>query len=53
VDFHAFKRQGITISEIARRTDHDRITIQAYLAGQRSLGTEIRVATNSFDVFVA
>jgi transposase len=33
VDIHALKRQGMTISEIARRTDHDRKTIRAYLSG--------------------
>ena len=33
VDIHALKRQGMTISEIARRTNHDRKTIRAYLNG--------------------
>ncbi|WP_372492502.1 helix-turn-helix domain-containing protein [Microbacterium kunmingense] len=36
VDIHALKRQGMTISEIARRTGHDRKTIRAYLNGDAS-----------------
>ena len=32
VDIHALKRQGMTISEIARRTDHDRKSGYAVLA---------------------
>lgn len=28
VDIHALKRQGMTISRIARRTNHDRKTIR-------------------------
>lgn len=28
VDIHAFRRQGMTISEIVRRTGHDRKTIR-------------------------
>ena len=35
VDIHALHRQGITISEIARRTGHDRKTIRSYLRGDR------------------
>ncbi|MFT4216222.1 MAG: hypothetical protein QM619_03430 [Micropruina sp.] len=38
MDIHALRRQGMTISEIARRTDHDRKTIRAYLSGQRTPG---------------
>lgn len=52
VDIHALKRQGMTISEIARRTDHDRKTIRAYLSGQRAPGTRQRSAADGFDVFV-
>lgn len=52
VDIHALKRQGMTISEIARRTDHDRKTIRAYLSGQRAPGTRQRGAPDGFDVFV-
>jgi len=53
VDIHALKRQGMTISEIARRTNHDRKTIRAYLAGQRAPGVRQRAVPDSFDVFVA
>lgn len=53
VDIHALKRQGMTISEIGRRTNHDRKTIRAYLAGQRSPGERKRAEPDPFDVFVA
>lgn len=53
VDIHALKRQGMTISEIARRTDHDRKTIRSYLAGQRSPGQRKRADPDSFDKFIA
>ena len=42
VDIHALKRQGMTISEIARRTNHDRKTIRAYLNGERQPGMRER-----------
>ena len=42
VDIHALKRQGMTISEIARRTNHDRKTIRAYLALRTFGGGEAR-----------
>ena len=44
VDIHALKRQGMTISEIARRTHHDRKTIRAYLSGERIPGKRERAA---------
>ena len=53
VDIHALKRQGMTISEIARRTDHDRKTIRAYLAGGRTPGERKRADPDRFDKFVA
>ena len=53
VDIHALKRQGMTISEIARRTNHDRKTIRAYLSGQRTPGVRQRAAPDSFDAFVS
>jgi hypothetical protein len=34
VDIRMLKRRGMTISEVARRTDHDR----SYLAGDRAPG---------------
>ena len=52
VDIHALKRQGMTISEIARRTDHDRKTIRAYLAGDRVPGQRERAEPDTFDMFV-
>lgn len=51
VDIHALKRQGMTISEIARRTNHDRKTIRAYLNGERVPGRRERAAPDSFDAF--
>ena len=53
VDIHVLKRQGMTISEIARRTDHDRKTIRAYLAGGRTPGKRKRADPDRFDKFVA
>ncbi len=52
VDIHALKRQGMTISEIARRTDHDRKTIRAYLVGDRIPGVRQRVEPDLFEKFV-
>lgn len=52
VDIHALKRQGFTISEIARRTNHDRKTIRAYLNGEREPGVRARAAPDPFDEFV-
>uniref|UniRef100_UPI0012ED93BA IS21 family transposase n=1 Tax=Agromyces laixinhei TaxID=2585717 RepID=UPI0012ED93BA len=43
---------GMTISEIARRTNHDRKTIRAYLYGDRSPGVRERAAPDAFDEFV-
>ena len=51
VDIHALKRQGMTISEIARRTDHDRKTIRAYLNGERQPGVRVQ-APDPFEAFV-
>ncbi len=52
VDVHALHRQGFTISEIARRTHHDRKTIRAYLNGERTPGVRERAAPDPFDAFV-
>ena len=38
VDAHALRRQGWTISAIARHLGHDRKTIRAYLTGGRVAG---------------
>lgn len=52
VDIHALQRQGMTISEIARRTNHDRKTIRAYLNGERTPGKRERASPDPFDGFV-
>lgn len=52
MDIHALKRQGMTISEIARRTNHDRKTIRSYLNGERAPGVRKRVAPDGFEAFV-
>lgn len=52
VDIHALKRQGMTISEIARRTGHDRKTIRAYLSGERSPGKRKPAGPDTFARFV-
>lgn len=51
VDIHALHRQGITISEIARRTSHDRKTIRSYLRGDREPGVRKRAAPDVFEPF--
>ena len=38
IDAHALRRQGWTISAIARHLGRDRKTIRAYLAGERAAG---------------
>ena len=38
VDAHALRRQGWTISAIARHPGHDRKTVQGYLDGGRVAG---------------
>lgn len=50
MDIHALKRNGMTISEIARRTGRDRKTIRAYLNGERTVGQRQRAA-DPFDAF--
>ncbi|WP_241245466.1 hypothetical protein [Microbacterium sp. KRD172] len=42
----------MTISEIARRTNHDRKTIRAYLNGERTPGRRERAEPDAFDAFV-
>ena len=52
VDIHALHRQGMTISEIARRTHHDRKTIRAYLNGERAPGVRQPAGPDVFESFV-
>ena len=51
VDAHALHRRGWTVSAIARHLGHDRKTIRAYLAGDRTAGERRRVEVNVFDRF--
>ena len=51
VDIHALRRQGMTISEIARRTGRDRKTIRSYLNGDRVVGERKRSTPDGFEAF--
>jgi transposase len=51
IDVHALRRQGWTISAIARHLGHDRKTIRAYLAG-RQAGVRAPASPDEFDPFV-
>ena len=52
VDAHALRRQGWTISAIARHLGHDRKTIRAYLTGARTAGQRASTAPDPFEPFV-
>lgn len=52
IDVHALRRQGMSISAIARHLGRDRKTIHAYLAGRES-GVRNRTASDPFDRFEA
>jgi transposase len=49
VEIHALKKQGWTISEIARHTGRDRKTIRAYLSGVRQPGVRAAAEDDPFD----
>jgi transposase len=53
IDVHALRRQGWTISAIARHLGRDRKTIRAYLAGDREAGVRARSVPGPFEVFEA
>jgi transposase len=53
VDAHALRRQGWTISAIARHLGHDRKTIRAYLSGGRVAGERKPSAADPLEPFVA
>lgn len=54
VEAHALRKQGWSISAIARHLDRDRKTIRAYLNGQREPGVRRPAATvDPFDAFEA
>lgn len=52
IDIHALRRQGWTISAIARHLGRDRKTIRAYLAG-REAGVRVRSDPDPFEPFAA
>ena len=52
IDAHALRRQGWTISAIARHLGKDRKTIRAYLSG-REAGVRARSWPDPFDRFAA
>lgn len=51
IDAHALRRQGWTISAIARHLGHDRKTIRAYLNGEREPGVRRRTPADPFEPF--
>jgi transposase len=51
VHAHALRRQGWTISAIARHLGRDRKTIRAYLRGERTPGVRVRRAPDAFEPF--
>ena len=53
VEIHALRRQGWSISAIARHVGLDRKTVRAYLAGDREVGVRRRSAVDPFDEFEA
>jgi len=52
IDVHALRRQGWTISAIARHLGRDRKTIRAYLSG-RQAGARVRSLPDRFEAFAA
>jgi len=51
IDVHALRRQGWTITAIARHLGRDRKTIRTYLAGDRQAGVRARTVAGPFEVF--
>jgi transposase len=52
VEAHALKKQGWSISAIARHLDRDRKTVRSYLSGKQVPGERQRSETDPFDRFV-
>ena len=52
IDVHALRRQGWTISAIARHLGRDRKTIRAYLSGREG-GARVRSLPDPFEAFAA
>jgi transposase len=51
IDVHALRRQGWTVSAIARHLGRDRKTIRAYLDGRRA-GVRAPTGPDLFDPFI-
>jgi transposase len=51
VDVHALRRQGMSISAIARHLGRDRKTIRAYLAGERVAGQRKPAGPDAFEAY--
>jgi len=49
VEIHSLRKQGWSISAIARHTGRDRKTVRAYLAGEREVGVRESVGLDPFD----
>ena len=52
IDVHALRRQGMSISAIARHLGRDRKTIRAYLNGDRAAGVRKPAEDDPFAPFV-
>lgn len=51
VEAHALRKQGWSISAIARHLGRDRKTVRAYLSEQREPGVRARTVPDSFTAF--
>ncbi|MBU1226107.1 MAG: IS21 family transposase [Actinobacteria bacterium] len=51
LEIHALRKQGWSISAIARHVGHDRKTVRAYLTGAREAGVRAAVVEDAFDRF--
>ena len=49
VEIHALRKQGWSISAIARHTGRDRKTVRAYLTGDRQAGVRVSAVEDGFD----
>jgi transposase len=49
VEIHALRKQGWSISAIARHTGRDRKTVRAYLTGDRQAGVRVAAVEDGFD----
>lgn len=51
VDVHALRRQGMSVSAIARHLGRDRKTIRAYLSGERAAGQRKSAGPDPFEKY--